>query len=87
VEVLVLKQRMVKAMDEFKTVLQFKVFRQQEDFYFWVDVVGALGKSLDGASISPSKESCQALLEKYFVTTVPSEEFGNPGYTRLSVAT
>jgi aspartate aminotransferase len=26
------------------------------------------------------------LLEKFFVATVPGEEFGNPGYMRLSFA-
>lgn len=83
----VLKQRMVKAMDEFKAIPQFKVFQPQGAFYFWVDVRGALGRSLDGVRIDTAKDFCQALLEKYFVATVPGEEFGNPGYMRLSFAT
>jgi aspartate aminotransferase len=84
---IVLKQRMIKAMEEFKSVPQFKVFQPQGAFYFWVDVQKALGKSLNGTPIKTSKEFCQVLLEKYFVATVPGEEFGNPGYMRLSFAT
>jgi aspartate aminotransferase len=84
---IVLKQRMHKAMEEFKAIPQFKVFQPQGAFYFWVDVRGALGKSLDGTSITTSKDFCQTLLEKFFVATVPGEEFGNPGYMRLSFAT
>lgn len=52
-----------------------------------MDVRGALGRALDGIAITTSKDFCQALLEKYFVATVPGEEFGNPGYMRLSFAT
>lgn len=84
---IVLKQRMVKAMEEFKAIPQFKVFQPQGAFYFWVDVRGALGKSLGGTKVATSKDFCQTLLEKYFVATVPGEEFGNPGYMRLSFAT
>lgn len=85
--IVILKQRMTKAMEEFKAIPQFKVFQPQGAFYFWVDVRGTLGKNLDGVQIATSKEFCQALLEKYFVATVPGEEFGNPGYMRLSFAT
>jgi len=84
---IVLKQRKVKAMEEFKAIPQFKVFEPQGAFYFWVDVRKALGKSLEGVAITTSKDFCQTLLEKYFVATVPGEEFGNPGYMRLSFAT
>lgn len=84
---IVLKQRMAKAMDEFESIPQFKVFQPQGAFYFWVDVRKALGKSLEGHPINTSKDFCQILLEKYFVATVPGEEFGNPGYMRLSFAT
>ncbi len=83
---IVLKQRMQKAMTEFKTIPQFKVFEPQGAFYFWVDVTKALGKTLNGQKITTSKDFCQVLLEKYFVATVPGEEFGNPGYMRLSFA-
>ena len=51
-----------------------------------MDVRGALGKSYRGEKITSSKDFCQILLEKLFVATVPGEEFGNPGFMRLSFA-
>lgn len=82
----VLKQRMNTALAEFKSVPEFKVFQPDGAFYFWVDVKKALGKSYQGQKIVSSKDFCQVLLEKFFVATVPGEEFGNPGYMRLSFA-
>lgn len=82
----ILKQRMNAALAEFKNVPEFKVFQPDGAFYFWVDVKKALGKSYQGQKILSSKDFCQVLLEKFFVATVPGEEFGNPGYMRLSFA-
>lgn len=84
---IVLKQRMVKAMEEFKAIPQFKVYQPQGAFYFWVDMHDALGRHMDGHKVMTSNDFCRILLEKYFVATVPGEEFGNPGYMRLSFAT
>ncbi len=84
---IVLKQRMIKAMEEFKSIPQFKVFQPQGAFYFWVDVHDALGRHMDGHKVNTSNDFCRILLEKYFVATVPGEEFGNTGYMRLSFAT
>jgi aspartate aminotransferase len=78
--------RMHAALKEFKNIPEFKVFEPQGAFYFWVDVRKALGKSYQGQKIQSSKEFCQILLEKFYVATVPGEEFGNPGYMRLSFA-
>ena len=82
----VLKDRMEKGLEAFKSVPEFKVFKPQGAFYFWVDVKKALGKSYQGQKIITSKDFCQVLLEKFFVATVPGEEFGNPGFMRLSFA-
>lgn len=81
-----LKQRMQTALSEFKSIPEFKVYEPQGAFYFWVDVRKALGKSYQGQKINSSKDFCQVLLEKLFVATVPGEEFGNPGFMRLSFA-
>ena len=81
-----LLQRMQSGLKEFKSIPEFKVFEPQGAFYFWVDVKKALGKSYQGQKIATSKDFCQVLLEKFFVATVPGEEFGNPGYMRLSFA-
>lgn len=79
-------KRMNAALQEFKLIPEFKVFEPQGAFYFWVDVRKALGKTYQGQKIVSSKDFCQVLLEKFYVATVPGEEFGNPGYMRLSFA-
>lgn len=79
-------KRMGAALQEFKAIPEFKVFEPQGAFYFWVDVRKALGKTYQGQKIVSSKDFCQVLLEKFYVATVPGEEFGNPGYMRLSFA-
>jgi aspartate aminotransferase len=81
-----LKERMHTALNEFESVFQFKVYKPDGAFYFWVDVKKALGKSYQGQKIVTSKDFCQVLLEKFYVATVPGEEFGNPGFMRLSFA-
>lgn len=82
----ILKQRLTSALSEFKAVPEFKVYKPDGAFYLWVDVRKALGKSYQGQKIISSKDFCQVLLEKLFVATVPGEEFGNPGFMRLSFA-
>ena len=81
-----LKQRLKSALNEFKTIPQFKVYEPDGAFYLWVDVRKVLGNSYAGVKVTTSKEFCQVLLEKIFVATVPGEEFGNPGFMRLSFA-
>lgn len=81
-----LKSRLHSALNEFKTIPEFKVYEPQGAFYLWVDVRKALGKTYQGQKISTAKDLCQLLLEKLFVATVPGEEFGNPGFMRLSFA-
>ncbi len=81
-----LKQRLKSALNEFKTIPQFKVYEPDGAFYLWIDVRKVLGKSYAGVKVTTSKEFCQVLLEKIFVATVPGEEFGNPGFMRLSFA-
>lgn len=83
---IILKQRLQAAMSEFKTISEFKVYEPDGAFYLWVDIRQALGKSYEGQKIVTSKDFCQILLEKLFVATVPGEEFGNPGFMRLSFA-
>ncbi len=81
-----LKQRLTKAMQEFKTIPEFKVFEPQGAFYLWVDIQKVLRRKFNGDKVESSKEFCQILLEKFYVASVPGEEFGNPGHMRLSFA-
>ena len=82
----ILKQRLKLALTEFKTIPDFKVYEPDGAFYLWVDVRKVLGKTYAGIKAATSKDFCQILLEKIFVATVPGEEFGNPGFMRLSFA-
>ena len=82
----ILKERLKLALTEFKAIPEFKVYEPDGAFYLWVDVRKVLGKTYCGAKVVTSKEFCQVLLEKIFVATVPGEEFGNPGFMRLSFA-
>ncbi len=81
-----LKLRMEVGLDNFKKIPEFIVYKPQGAFYFWVDIKKALGHEFEGKKIATSKDFCQVLLEKYYVATVPGEEFGNPGFMRLSFA-
>ena len=81
-----LKNRLKLALAEFKSIPEFKIYEPDGAFYLWVDVRKALGKSYQGQKILTSKDFCQVLLEKIYVATVPGEEFGNPGFMRLSFA-
>jgi len=81
-----LKQRLNSALNEFKNIPEFKIYKPDGAFYLWVNIQKALGKSYQGQRIISSKDFCQVLLEKLYVATVPGEEFGNPGFMRLSFA-
>ena len=81
-----LKARLESALTGFATIPEFKVFRPDGAFYLWVDIKKALGKKIGTTSISTSADFCKILLENYFVSTVPGEEFGHEGYLRLSFA-
>ena len=82
----ILKDRLVLALKELNAIPEFKVFEPQGAFYLWIDIRKALGRQYDGQIVESSKDFCGILLEKYFVAVVPGEEFGNPGYMRVSFA-
>lgn len=81
-----LKERLESALKSFATIPEFKVIRPDGAFYLWVDIKKALGKKIGTTSIQTSADFCKVLLENYFVSTVPGEEFGHEGYLRLSFA-
>lgn len=81
-----LEKRLKIALDGFATIKEFKVFEPQGAFYLWVDVKEVIGKFYQKEKITSSQVLGTILLEKLFVATVPGEEFGNPGYLRLSFA-
>lgn len=81
-----LVERLQSANKKFKELAQFKVYQPDGAFYFWVNVEKALGKKYKDFTVDTSAKFCQILLEDFFVATVPGEEFGHPGYMRLSFA-
>jgi aspartate aminotransferase len=85
-----LKQKCQHMLSELQQLNDIKVIPPQGAFYFWLDVRGLVGKTHRGSQnskkIQSSKDVTQILLEDYFVAVVPGEEFGSPGYLRLSFA-
>ena len=81
-----LKQRLESALVKFKQIPSFHIYIPDGAFYFWIDIKKALGKNYKGAEVNSSARFSEILLEEFFVATVPGEEFGHPGYLRLSFA-
>lgn len=85
-----LKNKYEWLLTEFKKLKQIKIIPPQGAFYFWLDFRNLIGKTFSGSKgeikIQSSKDVTQILLEEYFAVLVPGEEFGSPGYARLSFA-
>ncbi len=81
-----LRTRLQSALDFLAKIPDLKVLKPQGAFYLWLDLRPHLGKSFDGMKVADSRDFSKVLLEKFFVATVPGEEFGTPGFLRLSFA-
>jgi aspartate/methionine/tyrosine aminotransferase len=55
-------------------------------FYAYPQVLGLVGRSVDGVTAHTSTELAELLLDKAEVAAVPGEAFGSPGYLRFSYA-
>ena len=55
-------------------------------FYAYPQVLGLLGRTVDGVAPQTSAELAELLLDKAEVAAVPGEAFGSPGYLRFSYA-
>jgi aspartate aminotransferase len=55
-------------------------------FYVYPQVLGLLGRTVDGRTPQTSTELAELILEKAEVAAVPGEAFGSPGYLRFSYA-
>lgn len=58
----------------------------QGAFYLLLDIRSAIGKSLDGKTITDDLTFSELLLAHSFVAVVPGSPFGAPGFMRLSYA-
>lgn len=80
------KTRRALMMDRLNAIPGFKLREPEGAFYAFVEVNGALGKSADGAQINSSMDLSMYLLNSVYVSSVPGEAFGLPGYIRFSFA-
>jgi aspartate aminotransferase len=55
-------------------------------FYAYPQVLGLLGRTIDGVTPRTSTELAELMLDKAEVAAVPGEAFGSPGYLRFSYA-
>ncbi len=82
-----LRTRMDGAMKRMGQIKDLVVHKPDGAFYFWINVEKFLGRKYKGEAVNSSAQFGKIYLEDFHVATVPGEEFGEPGYIRLSFAT
>lgn len=82
-----LKTRLEAALQRMSQIKDLKVYKPDGAFYLWINVEKFLGRKYKGEVVQSSAQFGKIYLEDFFVATVPGEEFGEPGYMRLSFAT
>lgn len=81
-----LKIRLDSAIKRMAAITGLEVYRPDGAFYLWINVQKFLGRKYKGEVVQSSAQFGKIYLEDFFVATVPGEEFGEPGYMRLSFA-
>ncbi|MES2802869.1 MAG: pyridoxal phosphate-dependent aminotransferase [Bdellovibrionota bacterium] len=81
-----LKIRLESAIKRMAAITGLEVYRPDGAFYLWINVQKLLGRKYKGEVVQSSAQFGKIYLEDFFVATVPGEEFGEPGYMRLSFA-
>jgi len=82
-----LKQRLESALSRLQKINGVVVYKPDGAFYLWIDIQKLLGRQYKGEIVKSSQHFGKIYLEDFFVATVPGEEFGEPGFLRLSFAT
>ncbi len=82
-----LKMRLEAAIKRMGAINGLEVYRPDGAFYLWINIQKLLGRKYKGEVVQSSAQFGKIYLEDFFVATVPGEEFGEPGYMRLSFAT
>ena len=67
-----------------KQIPGLKVFPSEGAFYLWIGVQNFFGKKYRGQSLSSSQNIMEQLLNEKKLLCICGEEFGRPGYLRLS---
>lgn len=81
-----LKGRLDSAMEILSKIDGVRAIKPDGAFYIWLDVKGLIGKKFESQRIESSRDLALIFLEKFYVATVPGEEFGSEGFIRLSYA-
>lgn len=82
-----LKTRLNSALKRMSDIKDLVVYKPDGAFYLWINVQKFLGRKYKGEPVQSSAQFGKIYLEDFFVATVPGEEFGEPGFIRLSFAT
>lgn len=82
-----LKTRLEAAIKRMGQIKDLQVYKPDGAFYLWINVEKFLGRKYKGEVVQSSAQFGKIYLEDFHVATVPGEEFGEPGYMRLSFAT
>ena len=67
-----------------KDISALKLYPSEGAFYLWLGVKNFIGKKHQGQELSSSKDIMEALLKDKKLLCICGEEFGMPGYLRLS---
>lgn len=67
-----------------KDISGLKIFPSEGTFYLWVGVQNFFGKKYEGQVLNSSRDIMEQLLRKKSLLCICGEEFGQPGYLRLS---
>lgn len=82
-----LRSRLDAAIKRMSQIKDLHVYKPDGAFYLWINIQKFLGRKYKGEIVQSSSQFGKIYLEDFFVATVPGEEFGEPGYLRLSFAT
>jgi len=82
-----LKTRLDSALKRMSDIKDLVVYKPDGAFYLWINVEKFVGRKYKGEVVQSSAQFGKIYLEEFFVATVPGEEFGEPGFLRLSFAT
>lgn len=82
-----LRTRLDSAIKRMAQIKDLVVYKPDGAFYLWINVENFLGRKYKGEVVQSSAQLGKIYLEDFYVATVPGEEFGEPGFIRLSFAT
>ena len=87
-DILQVRQELKSVRDTFykelKKIPDLDIYPSEGAFYFWVGVTKFIGKKYKNQTLRSSKDIMEQLLTDQKLVCICGEEFGQPGYLRLS---